>query len=251
MKSLTLTGSSLDYDPSRSQEVAKRLLEGFSGTLQCDGFSSYVAVWEKQGFCQLGCFDDARRKFIEAINAQPKAKRTPSKLTKAEVALRKINALYRIEREIKDFTATEKYLNRQQRSVPLLNDLKIWLDANLSRVVKGELTYKAIFYALNQWEKLIRYCEDGRFFISNVAAENALRPFVIGRKRWLFSDTPKGAHASAVHYSLVETAKANNLDPQAYYEYVLKKLPYADSVEKLEALLPWNVQADIEKNHHN
>lgn len=238
-----------DYDPSRGQAVAKRLLDGFSGTLQCDGLGSYEAVWAKQGFRQLGCFDHARRQFVEAIKAQPKTKHTTSKPTKADVALGKINALYRIEREIKDLTTAEKYRHRQQRSVPLLNALKTWLDNNLLRVVKGELTYKAIFYTLNQWDKLIRYCEDGRFFISNVAAENALRPFVIGRKRWLFSDTPKGAHASAVHYSLVETAKANGVEPQAYYVHVLTALPYADSVEKLEALLPWNVKAAIEKNH--
>ena len=240
-----------DYDPSRGQEVAERLLAGFTGTLQCDGLNSYDAVWSACGRRQLGCFDHARRKFVEAIKAQPKTKKTKNgsgKVSKADVALGKINALYRIERDIKDLSPAQKYHQRQQRAVPLLNDLKTWLESNLPRVVKGELTYKAIFYSLNQWDKLIRYCEDGRFHISNVAAENALRPFVIGRKRWLFSDTPKGAHASAVHYSLVETAKANGLDPQKYYAHILPQIPYADTAEKWEALLPWNVKEALKKN---
>ena len=238
-----------DYDPSRSQEVAARLLAGFSGTLQCDGLSSYDAVWGSQGLRQLGCFDHARRKFVEAVKAQPKKdKAKTGKASKAEVGLSKINALYRIEREIKDLPPHEKYFQRQRRSVPQLEQLKSWLDKNITRVVKGELTYKAIFYTLNQWEKLIRYCEDGRFHISNIGAENALRPFVLGRKRWLFADTPKGAHASAVHYSLVETAKANGLAPDEYYRYILPKLPEADTVEKMEALLPWNVKAALQKN---
>ena len=97
-------------------------------------------------------------------------------------------------------------------------------------------------YLHNQWPKLIRYCEDGRLPISNCLAENAIRPFVIGRKAWLFADTPGGARASAIYYSLIETAKANGLDPHAYFREVLTELPYADSVEKLEALLPWNIK---------
>jgi hypothetical protein len=126
--------------------------------------------------------------------------------------------------------------------------LKTWLEKNIGGVVKGGLTYKAMYYSLNQWPKLIRYCEDGRLNISNAGAENAIRPFAIGRKRWLFSDTPKGAHASAVHYSLVEMAKANGLKPDEYYRCILERLPYAETVEDMESLLPWNVKAALEKN---
>ncbi len=130
----------------------------------------------------------------------------------------------------------------------MLEALKTWLEKNIGGGVKGGLTYKAMYYSLNQWPKLIRYCEDGRLNISNAGAENAIRPFAIGRKRWLFSDTPKGAHASAVHYSLVEMAKANGLKPDEYYRYILERLPYAETVEELEALLPWNVKSALEKN---
>lgn len=240
-----------DYDPSRGQEVAARLLDGFEGYVQCDGLGSYDAVCQKNDKqIQLGCFDHARRKFVEAQKAAQSipTKSRATKVSKADVGLGKINALYRLERAIKDLPPHEKTQHRQKVAVPLLKDLKAWLENNLSRVVKGGLTYKAMYYTLNQWPKLIRYCEDGRLNLSNAGAENAIRPFAVGRKRWLFSDTPKGAHASAIHYGLVETAKANGLNPDEYYRYVLKRLPYAQTVEDLEALLPWNVKAALEKN---
>ena len=240
-----------DYDPSREKEVAARLLDGFEGYVQCDGLGSYDAVCEpnpKQ--IQLGCFDHARRKFVEAQKGAKTASKpvTVSKVSKADVALGQINALYRLERAIKDLPSHEKYSQRQTIAVPLLNKLKVWLEANIGGVLKGSLTDKAMYYTLNQWPKLIRYGEDGRLNISNAGAENAIRPFAPGRRRWLFSDTPKGAHASALHYSLVETAKANDLNPSDYYNYILPRIPYAETVEDWEALLPWNVKAALEKN---
>ncbi|WP_185234993.1 IS66 family transposase [Teredinibacter franksiae] len=122
----------------------------------------------------------------------------------------------------------------------LLNTLKTWLEKNESRVSKEGLTWKAISYTLNQWEKLTLYCEQGEIPISNILAENAIRPFCVGRRNWLFSDTPKGANASAIYYSLIETAKANGLEPYGYFKDMLKKLPYAETMEDLEKLLPWN-----------
>jgi hypothetical protein len=121
-----------------------------------------------------------------------------------------------------------------------LNKIKAYLDANQHKVPKDGLTGKAMTYLSNQWDKLMVYCSNGDLNISNILAENAIRPFVIGRKAWLFSDSPKGAQASAIHYSLIETAKANGLEPYAYLNHVLRALPYADTVEKIEALLPWN-----------
>ena len=156
------------------------------------------------------------------------------------MALAQINKLYRIERTIKEASIDEKLKARQEESQPVLEKLREWVGNNLGKVPHDSLTGKALTYLNNQWDKLIVYCEDGRLNISNVLAENAIRPFVIGRKAWLFSDTPKGAYASSVHYSMIETAKANGLEPYAYLVHVLNKLPYADTVEKLEALLPWN-----------
>jgi transposase len=230
-----------EYDPSRSQDVPLRLLDGFQGYLQTDGYAGYHAACLINNITQLGCWDHARRKFKEAQDAQPKPKKgKPHKAGKADHILGLINTLYRIERQIKTLSAAEKFQQRYQRSLPVLNKLKKYLDDNQHKVPKDGLTGKAMTYLSNQWDKLMVYCSNGELNISNILAENAIRPFVIGRKAWLFSDTPKGAQASAIHYSLIETAKANGLEPYAYLTHVLKALPYADTVEKVEALLPWN-----------
>jgi transposase len=189
----------------------------------------------------LGCWDHARRKFKDAEKAQPKDKKT--KITKADMALSMINKLYLIEREIKSLNPTEKLKVRQQKSVPQLNKLKKWLENNREKIAKDSLTGKAMTYLHNQWEKLIVYCTDGQLSISNIKAENAIRPFAVGRKAWLFSDTPAGANASATHYSLIETAKIHDLEPYDYLNTIFKALPYAETVEDFEALLPWNFKA--------
>ncbi len=236
-----------EYDPSRSGAVPLRLLEGFEGGyLQTDGYAGYHAVVDQQKLTHVGCWDHARRKFDEAEKAASKHKKknkgkalAPSK---ARVGLSIINKLYLVERKIKDLTVDDKYRTRQAESIPILNELKVWLEKNQSKVVKDTLTWKAISYTLNQWHKLIRYCDHGEIPISNILAENAIRPLCIGRRNWLFSDTPKGAKASALYYSLIETAKANDLEPYEYFKAILKQLPYAETVEELEALLPWNIK---------
>ena len=126
-------------------------------------------------------------------------------------------------------------------SKPVLDDLKDWLETNQGRVPADSLTRTAIQYMLNQWDRLVVYCDDGRLNISNALAENAIRPFAVGRRNWLFSDTPRGAAASATCFTLVETAKANGLEPFAYLNQVLQHIGAADTLEKLEALiLPTN-----------
>jgi len=229
------------YDPSRSQQVPLRLLEGFSGYLQTDGYAGYDAVCQKQGLTRLGCMDHARRYYADALKAMPK-KQYNKKNCKASIALNKLRELYDIEREIKDLTPEQRYRERQKRSVPLLNAFKDWVDSNIGKVPKDSLTWTAMNYTRNQWSRLIRYCDDGRLHMSNVLAENAIRPFVCGRKAWLFADTPNGARASATYYSLIETAKANGLEPYDYLYKMLKHLPYAETVEDFEALLPWNIK---------
>ena len=129
-----------------------------------------------------------------------------TKVSKADVALSKIRKLYAIEDNIKSLSPKERYEQRQQQSLPILKDLNSWLEKNISKLPKDSLTYTAMYYTLNQWETLIRYCENGHLRISNVLAENAIRPMAVGRRNWLFSDTPKGAQGSATCYSLIETA---------------------------------------------
>jgi len=232
-----------EYDPSRSGEVPLRLLDGYGGYLQTDGYTGYNAVCKKNGIIQLGCWDHARRYFKEAHNAQPKPKKGKNnKPSKAGKVLSLINKLYVIERETKALSVNEKHLQRQEKSLPVLNQLKIYLEENQHKVPKDSLTGKAMTYLGNQWEKLNVYCTNGELNMSNILAENAIRPFVIGRKAWLFSDTPAGAHASSIHYSLIETAKANGLEPYEYLKQVLTALPYAGTVDKVEALLPWNIK---------
>lgn len=244
-----------EYDPSRAGRVPVRLLDEFTGILQADGYAGYGQVCRENNITRIGCWDHARRKFVEASRAAPAVikKRKgkshgkgsgTSKLSKADIALSHINALYRIERELKERTDQARYEARQALSVPRLKAFKDWLDNNLAQVMKGSLTRKAMEYTLNQWDSLVGYCDRGDLNISNALAENAIRPFALGRRAWLFADTTRGAKASAVCYSLIESAKANRLDPAQYIQTVLDRIAGATTLESLEALLPWNIELE-------
>ncbi len=232
-----------EYDPSRAGSVAVRLLDDFEGVLQADGYSGYSAVCKANSITRIGCWDHARRKFVETDkSADSKAKTKTGTVSKADVALGYIRKRYRVETNIADKTDEERLKARQKISVPVLNEFKEWLEHNATKIMKGGALRKAIDYTLNQWQCLIGYCARGDLMISNAMAENTIRPFAIGRKNWLFADTRKGAEASAACYSLIETAKANNLGPQAYIKHILDHIATANTLEKLEALLPLNVK---------
>ncbi len=235
-----------DYDPSRSQEVPKRLLPSFSGYLQTDGYEGYNKVCQDNGITQLGCWTHVRRKFDEAVKAQGKnsAKR---KASLAHIALQRIQLLYRIERQCKDLEPGERLQQRQQRAVPVLADFRQWLDRHLPLVPPKSALGKAMHYAHKQWDRLTVYIQNGRLTIDNNLTENAIRPFVVGRKNWLFCDTVAGANASANLYSLIETAKANHQEPYTYLKTVFSELPKATSVEDIEALLPFEPKTDLKQ----
>ncbi len=224
------------YANSRKGDVVSELLAGFSGYLQTDDYAGYNAVAAESGITQLGCWAHARRKFIEAQKANPK-----NKAGKADVAISHIAKLYAIEKEIKTLSDEERYLIRQQKSLPLLEKLREWLDKSLWKTVPGGALGKALNYLSKNWHKLTVYTQDGRLNIDNNPAENAIRPFVVGRKNWLFSATVEGAKSSANLYSLIETAKANQLEPYAYLRKVFEELPKSNYIEDVAALLPWNV----------
>jgi hypothetical protein len=228
------------YAPGRGGDVARELLDGYEGYLQTDDYAGYNAVCAQQAIVQLGCWAHVRRKFVEAqkANSQKGKKAIGGKAGKA---LGMISKLYAIERRIKGKSPQERYAIRQQDSVPILNELHNWSDEILHKVLPKGLLGKALGYMRKNWAKLTVYTEDGRLNIDNNPAENAIRPFVIGRKNWLFSDSPQGAQASAQLYSLIETAKANGMPPQSYLSHVFKELPKAQSLDDIEALLPWNV----------
>jgi transposase len=226
-----------DYGPGRGAGVPKRLLEDFKGYLQTDGYDGYNAVVAANGLTHVGCMAHARRRFSDAVKAQGRNR----KRGKAHRGLSLIRKLYRVERQARKLTADERYARRQKYSSPVLDEMRSWLDDVLPQVPPSSATGKALSYLHNEWGQLTRYLDDGRLAIDNNAAENAIRPFVLGRKNWLFSASVKGVKASANLYSLIETAKANNLEPYAYLRYVFTELPKADTVAAIEALLPGNM----------
>ena len=229
------------YSPTRETSVAELMLGDFSGTLMTDGYAVYDAVAKTNGLTHLGCWAHARRYFKEASDAQPKGTSG-----KPEQALSYIQKLFHIEAKIKTATADKKHLVRQQESAPILAALKQWLDKSLKHPVKSAKLTKALTYLSNQWYKLSQYTKNGAWPMDNNHAENCIRPFVVGRKNWLFSTSVEGAKASANLYSLVESAKANNLEPSAYLKTVFTLLPQAKTLEDIEALLPWNINKAID-----
>jgi transposase len=230
------------YEPSRAGKVVNDLLEGFSGALMVDGFPGYNRFCENNNIIRLGCWAHARRKFIEAQQKQPKGK-----TGKADQALAYIQQLYRIEQSIKEKTSEEKFDTRQRESQPIIDKLQAWLITSKEKVPPGSSIGQAVHYLYEQWPHLINYLRDGRYPIDNNPAENAIRPFVIGRKNWLFSVSQQGAKASANLYSLIETAKANNLEPYAYLKKVFTELPNAKTIEDIDRLLPWKLNASSVK----
>ena len=227
-----------DYDPSRSGAVPARLLQGYQGYLMTDGYEGYNQLVRTEQIAHLVCWAHVRRKFVEATRVQPKGRKG---LADQAVAL--IGRLYGVERKYKEASVEERYLARQSLSLPILAELRTWLDKTQSAILPKSALGAALSYMNNYWDKLTRYTEAGDLPVDNNRCENAIRPFVVGRKAWLFSDTPAGANASAIIYSMVETAKANDLDPYAWLRRIMRDLPSARTVEEVETLLPWNLHA--------
>lgn len=230
------------YSVSRSRDIPKQQLHDYQGALMVDGYESYQAICDENQMTRLGCWAHARRKFIEAKNQQPKGK-----TGKADQALSFIQKLYTLERQAKDqqLTSEQRFQLRQQQAKPILDKLKQWLDKAHQHTPPKNSLGKAIQYLHNQWPRLVRYLDDGEYPIDNNRAENSIRPFVIGRKNWLFSNSQKGATASANLYSLIETAKLNGLEPYAYLKQVFTQLPNAQTLEHVDALLPWHYKGGV------
>jgi transposase len=222
-----------EYQPTRSGEHARRFLEGFHGYLQTDGYSGYDKVRYVK---RCGCWAHLRRKYQEAM---PKSGATQG--SAATIGFDYCNKLFEIERDIKDMSPEQRKLQRQERSKPVLEAYSAWLST--VDALKGSKLGEAVTYSANQWETLVRFLEDGQIELSNNRAENAIRPFVIGRKGWLFSDTSKGARASATVYSIVESAKANGLNIYMYLVHIFNKMPAMDLKRDqalIQDLMPWS-----------
>ncbi|MDH5983338.1 IS66 family transposase, partial [Vibrio aestuarianus] len=217
-----------DYQNSRARSCPVAFLGNYDGYLQTDGYGAYDGLHR---VTNVGCFAHARRKFMDAKKLQGKGKSG-----KADNALAKIQKLYGIESRLKGESAEKRKAERQQHAKPILDELYEWMTTQ--QVLESSPLGKAIKYTLGQWSKLIRYIDDGHLSIDNNRAERAIKPLVIGRKNWLFSTNPNGAEASAMLYSIVETAKANGL---ILYDYMVKCMQELAKAEPdIDALLPWN-----------
>jgi hypothetical protein len=226
-----------EYQTSRSSDHPKKFLFGFKGYLHVDGYAGYNGL---PNVTLVGCWAHARRKFDEALKALPDTKRPAA--VAAQEGLEFCNRLFAIERDLKDLKPYERYLKRLERSRPVLDAFWAWLNQLSPQVLPKSALGQAVNYCLSQWDKLLAFLLDGRLEISNNRSERSIKPFVIGRKNWLFANTPRGAQASATIYSIVETAKENGLNPFRYLTYLFETLPNMDITEPtvLDQVLPWS-----------
>lgn len=209
-----------EYQPSRKGTHVEEFLKGFTGYLHADGYQGYHKL--PGNIRVVGCWAHARRKFDEALNAIPPDKREGSA---ALTGLQYCNELFAWEKRFEALDPEERHTQRLEREKPVLDALSSWADSISGSVAPKSALGKALYYLREQWPYLIRYLEDGRLELSNNRAERSIKPFVIGRKNFLFANSPLGAQSSAVIYSLIETAKENGLDPYCYLLWVLEQAP--------------------------
>ena len=220
------------YSPDRKSIHPQTHLQRYEGILQADAYTGFNAVYESGRITEAGCWAHARRKFydLHVLNATPAT----------EHALKVISQLYDIERAVRGQSPEQRQAARQDQSKPLTDKLHTWMLEQLATLSKKSTTADAIRYALNQWQALTRFLDDGRIEIDNNAAERALRSVAVGRKNFLFLGSDKGGDRAATLYSLLGTAKLNDINPEKYLTHVLSVI--ADhKVNKVDELLPWNV----------
>lgn len=228
-----------EYGQGRSGLIPKAFLNGFHGYLMVDGYAGYNRLLE-DGIRLSGCWAHSKRAYTDGLKSLNEEDRT--KAINLHKGVQYCDRLFDIEREIADFEPDEKLYARKERSQKIVDEYFAWVKEMYPRTLSKSVLGKALAYSLNQEEKLRTFLEDGRLEISNNAAERSVKPFVIGRKNWLFANTPRGADASGVAYSIIETAKANGLEPFRYLNYLFEKLPNIDiqDSQALETLLPWS-----------
>lgn len=226
-----------DYQTTRASKHTRQFLSGFKGYLHVDGYAGYNGLPDTT---LVGCWAHARRKFDESLKALPAGKRDAP--VTAKEGLEFCNRLFAIEREIHDAPPEERHKIRLERSRPVVEAFSAWLRQQSPRVLPKSAFGQAISYCRNQWDKLVAFLEDGRLELDNNRSERSIKPFVIGRKNWMFANTPRGAKASATIYSIVESAKENSLNPYSYLQYLFERLPNVDlqNHNAMDELLPWS-----------
>ena len=229
-----------EYHPTRHAEYVKDFLYGFEGYLQTDGYKGYdSALKGNDKIVHVGCLAHARRKFFEASKVSKKA-------GSSHEALKMINQFYSIENKLREEKLSEDgFLEKRKELIkPVMEKFKKWLDKKVLVIRESSKTGEAVKYTLSQWDKIMKYTECASLTPDNNACENAIRPFVLGRKNWLFSVSTKGAESSCFMYSLIETAKQNGLNPYGYLYHIFKEVPSFEDEKDFEKLLPWNLIKD-------
>jgi transposase len=227
--------------PDRQGQHPQGHLARFAGHLHADGYSGFGALYAENRIDpvtkaprlirEVACWAHVRRKFFDVHHS--------TKSPIAIEAMHRIGELYRIEAVIKGKPPDQRRAIRQEHGLPILSNLKTWLEATLPQLSgKSELA-KAIRYALTRWQALNRFADDGHLEIDNNPAERAIKPLVLGRKNWLFAGSPAGGERAALLYTFIETAKLNGLDPEAWLRDVLAIIP-AHPINRIDDLLPWN-----------
>jgi transposase len=223
------------YSPDRSGEHPERHLAGYCGLMQADAYAGFTKLYganRKAGpIIEAACWAHARRKFFDLARL--------SQAPIAAEAVKRIDVLFAIEREINGLTAPERVRVRQERSRSLVTELQTWLSEQRTKLSRNNDTRKAIHYILSRWDAFTRFLDDGRLCMSNNAAERELRAVAVGRRNWTFAGSNEGGRRAAAIYTLIATAKLNNVDPQAWLADVLARLP-DHPAKRVHELLPWN-----------
>lgn len=228
------------YHPSRQEAVAKQFFDSFKGYLHADCYSAYVNL-DKSRIIHVACIAHARRYFVDIVKA------TQNKPGIAKSAVAWFAKLYAIEKRLKEEKATVEQIThtRLTEVKPILTQFKQWLLTQQKTVLPKSPLGKALFYSIKHWDSLTQYTNDGRLEIDNNRSERAIKPFVISRKNWLFSSSTKGADASSILFSLVQTCKEHGVDVFAYFKYALESVVKCTNEEEIQFLLPYNVNTEL------
>ena len=227
------------YSQSRSAETAQKFLQGYKNILVTDGYAGYNMLEEEVNHAE--CWAHTRRYFYDSVPLDNNKKMITTAAGYAGVEY--IDELFKVEREIEELTPEEKLEQRKEKSAQILNEFYEWVSLTSQKYITNKKLKEALTYAENQKENLIKFLEDGRIPLTNSKAERAIRPFAVHRKNWLFADTVEGAKANAVYYSLIESAKANNLNIYKYIKYLLDELPQLEgeqTEDAIEKYMPWS-----------